>query len=45
MTPLVQFLTKNERKSTKYLDFTDLNLNDLEMVFKVNGKLFYESKI
>ena len=29
-------------------DFSDLNLNDLEMAFKVNGnfdKLFYDSKI
>ena len=33
------FEAKIERKSTKCYDFSYLNLNDLEMVFKVNGKL------
>ena len=36
---LVQVLSKPERKSRKCHDSSDLNLNELEMAFKVNGKL------
>ena len=35
-TILVQFYAKPERKSMKCQDFSDLNLNDLGMAFKVN---------
>ena len=31
-------LSKTQRKVTKCHDFSDLNLNDLEMKFKVNRK-------